>query len=182
MKGTINASVPNAKEQILNNQKEHFEHTTIVDLIRNDLSKICHKVWVERFRYFDSIRKTDGEILLQVSSEVKGQLATDWASNIGNLIFELLPAGSITGAPKTKTTEIIQEAEQDLHKDGKRNFYTGIFGIFDGEKLSSSVMIRFIEQDIKGNKVYKSGGGITFLSNAKDEYEELKQKIYVPIF
>ncbi len=182
MKGTINASIPNAKEKILNNQKEHFEHTTIVDLIRNDLSKICTKVWVERFRYFDSIRKTDGEILLQVSSEVKGQLNTDWKSNIGSLMFDLLPAGSITGAPKTKTTEIIKQAEKELHANGKRNYYTGIFGIFDGKKLSSSVMIRFIEQDKDGNKVYKSGGGITFLSKAKDEYEELKQKIYVPIF
>jgi para-aminobenzoate synthetase component I len=182
MKGTINAKENNAKEKILNNQKERFEHTTIVDLIRNDLSKICTQVWVERFRYFDSITKENGEILLQVSSEVKGKLAENWKSTLGNIIFELLPAGSITGAPKTQTQKIIQVAEKELHKDGKRNYYTGIFGIFDGQKLSSSVMIRFIEQNKDGSLVFKSGGGVTNLSSAKEEYEELKQKIYVPIF
>jgi para-aminobenzoate synthetase component I len=182
MKGTINAQEKNAKERIINNVKERFEHTTIVDLIRNDLSKICQQVWVERFRYFDSIQKENGEILLQVSSEVKGKLAEDWKSNLGSIIFELLPAGSITGAPKNKTKEIIKTAEEKLHKDGKRNFYTGVAGIFDGEKMSSTVLIRFIEQLSDGSLVFKSGGGITNLSTAKEEYEELNQKIYVPIF
>jgi para-aminobenzoate synthetase component I len=182
MKGTINAHESNAKEKILANQKERFEHTTIVDLIRNDLSKICTHVWVERFRYFDSIQKENGEILLHVSSEVKGKLPENWKSKLGNIIFDLLPAGSITGAPKTQTQKIIQEAEKELHKEGKRNYYTGICGIFDGEKMSSAVMIRFIEQQSNGKLVFKSGGGITNLSTAEAEYEELKQKIYVPIF
>jgi para-aminobenzoate synthetase component I len=182
MKGTINAKEKNAHEKILSNQKERFEHTTIVDLIRNDLSKICSQVWVERFRYFDSIQKENGEILLHLSSEVKGLLPADWKSKLGDIIFELLPAGSITGAPKTKTMEIIKEAEKKLHKDGKRNYYTGICGIFDGQKLSSGVMIRYIEQNIDGTLVFKSGGGITNLSTVKEEYEELKQKIYVPVF
>jgi para-aminobenzoate synthetase component I len=182
MKGTINAKEPDAKEKILNNKKERFEHTTIVDLIRNDLSKICMLVWVERFRYFDSVQKENGEILLQVSSEVKGKLPENWKSKLGEIMFELLPAGSITGAPKTETQKIIQEAEKKLHKNGKRNFYTGIFGIFDGEKMSSAVLIRFIEQQKSGKLVFKSGGGITNLSIADAEYEELKQKIYVPIF
>ena len=65
MKGTLNARLENAEEEILNDPKEKYEHTTIVDLIRNDLSKICEKVWVERFRYIDKIRRTSGEELLQ---------------------------------------------------------------------------------------------------------------------
>ena len=181
MKGTIDDSIENAEELILNDPKEKYEHTTIVDLIRNDLSGICEKVWVEKFRFVDNIKKEDGGGLLQISSEVCGQLPGDWKSEIGDCFFKLLPAGSITGAPKCKTLEIIKEAEKELHLDGKRGYYTGVFGIFDGEILTSSVMIRFIEQT-KNGLVYKSGGGITSRSDAQKEYEELIQKIYVPVF
>jgi para-aminobenzoate synthetase component 1 len=181
MKGTIDAGIPNASEIILEDVKEKYEHTTIVDLIRNDLSKIADKVWVERFRYLDKIKKEDGSELLQVSSEVSGQLKPNWKSEIGTLILKLLPAGSISGAPKPKTLEIIQKAEKQLYKDGKRGFYTGVFGVFDGQKLNSAVMIRFIEQNPEG-LVFKSGGGITSRSEAKKEYDELLSKIYVPVF
>lgn len=181
MKGTIDASVKNAEQAILNDPKEKFEHITIVDLIRNDLSKICEKVWVERFRYIDKIRRNSGEELLQVSSEVCGQLPKDWKNYIGDWFFELLPAGSISGAPKEKTLEIIREAEKNLHQNSQRNYYTGVFGLFDGEILTSAVMIRFIEKS-KDGLMYKSGGGITSRSDARKEYEELNQKIYVPVF
>jgi para-aminobenzoate synthetase component I len=182
MKGTINANTENAQATVLNDKKETFEHTTIVDLIRNDLSKICEKIWVERFRFLDKIKKESGDALVQVSSEVKGKLPDYWKNQIGSLIFELLPAGSITGAPKAKTLEIIKNNEKHLHQAGKRNFYTGISGIFDGKTLDSAVNIRFIEQLQNGNLCYKSGGGITHLSNLENEYEELRQKIYVPVF
>ena len=63
----------------------------------------------------------------------------------------------------------------------ERGFYTGITGYFDGENLDSAVMIRFIEQ--RGDKLYfKSGGGITCKSDLKSEYNEMKQKVYVPIY
>ena len=62
-----------------------------------------------------------------------------------------------------------------------QKFYTGIFGVFDGENLDSAVMIRFIEND-ENELFFKSGGGITAKSNAKAEYEELIQKVYVPIY
>jgi para-aminobenzoate synthetase component 1 len=181
MKGTKDANVKDAENDILNDPKEKYEHTTIVDLIRNDLSKICEKVWVERFRYIDKIRRNSGEELLQVSSEVCGQLHHDWRNNIGDWFFKLLPAGSISGAPKEKTLEIIREAENDLHQNSQRNYYTGVFGLFDGEILTSAVMIRFIEKNENG-LVFKSGGGITSRSDARKEYEELNQKIYVPVF
>lgn len=91
-------------------------------------------------------------------------------------IFRLLPAGSITGAPKTKTMQIISEAETY-----ERGFYTGVMGYFDGNNLDSAVMIRFVEQE--GDRMYfKSGGGITCRSEAQSEYHEMKQKIYVPIY
>jgi para-aminobenzoate synthetase component 1 len=94
---------------------------------------------------------------------------------LGEIILKLLPAGSITGAPKPKTLEIINRGE-----NYKRDFYTGIFGYFDGKNLDSAVMIRFIENK-NGQLYFKSGGGITSMSDATKEYDELIQKIYVPI-
>ncbi|GAB3507891.1 aminodeoxychorismate synthase component I [Emticicia fontis] len=186
MKGTIDASIPDAESILLNDQKEFYEHTTIVDLIRNDLSSVAEKVWVEKFRYIDRIDTQDGSQLLQLSSQVSGILPKDWRNNLGEILFRMLPAGSITGAPKAKTVEIIQAAEQETYPKAeeelsKRDFYTGIFGIFDGKTLDSGVMIRFIEQKPNGSLTFKSGGGITSNSIAEKEYEEMIQKIYVPI-
>jgi para-aminobenzoate synthetase component 1 len=174
MKGTIDASLADAENLLLNNEKELAEHYTIVDLIRNDLSMVSKNVKVERFRYLDHL-KTNRNELLQMSSEISGDLPLNFHENLGDLLFTLLPAGSISGAPKKKTVEIIRQAEQY-----ERGFYTGIFGIFDGKNLDSGVMIRFIEQTAEG-LVYKSGGGITAKSNCDEEYQELADKIYVPI-
>jgi para-aminobenzoate synthetase component I len=174
MKGTIDASTPNAKEKILSDQKELAEHVTIVDLIRNDLSQVASNVKVERFRYIEEI-KTKGKTLLQVSSEITGDLESDYSAQIGHLIMSLLPAGSVSGAPKTKTLEIIREVEKE-----PRGYYTGVFGYFDGRNLDSGVMIRFIER--RGDQLwYRSGGGITTQSTAQSEYQELMDKVYVPI-
>ena len=174
MKGTIDASIPNAEEQILNDPKEKAEHATIVDLIRNDLSLVAEQVEVKRYRYIDKLT-TNKQDLLQVSSEISGRLPENYKEKLGDILFALLPAGSICGAPKKKTLEIIEQAEAY-----ERGFYTGIWGWFDGQNLDSSVMIRFIEQD--GDKlIFKSGGGITAQSDLIKEYEELIQKVYVPI-
>lgn len=174
MKGTIDASIENAGERILQNTKEMAEHYTIVDLIRNDLSRVAKRVSVGRFRYLDEI-KTYQQKLLQVSSEISGELPPNYHEILGDIFEQLLPAGSISGAPKPKTLAIIQEAE-----NYERGFYTGVFGAFDGENLNSAVAIRFIEKKDLG-MVFKSGGGITHLSDVNDEYNEMIQKIYVPI-
>ena len=174
MKGTIDASIPDAHRVLLADTKETAEHVTIVDLIRNDIGMVAHAVRVRRFRYIDTIR-TSENTLLQVSSEITGLLQDGFAEGIGSIILRLLPAGSITGAPKTKTVEIIREAE-----GYERGYYTGIFGIFDGANLDSAVMIRYIEK--KDNGLYfKSGGGLTIYSDPRKEYQELIDKIYVPI-
>lgn len=174
MKGTIDANIENAEQTILDDPKESAEHTTIVDLIRNDLSMVSKKVRVEKFRYIDEI-KTNNKTLLQVSSKIVGNLPDDFQGKIGDIIFTLLPAGSICGAPKKKTVEIIKEAESY-----DRGFYTGIMGLFDGKNLDSAVMIRFIEQ-INNKLVYKSGGGITSFSDVEKEYNELIDKVYLPL-
>ena len=114
--------------------------------------------------------------ILQTSSEICGELPEDYKRQLGDILFSMLPAGSITGAPKKKTMQIIREAE-----GYERGFYTGITGYFDGDNMDSAVMIRFVEQEADG-MYFKSGGGITFKSDARNEYEEMKQKIYVPIY
>ena len=174
MKGTIEASIPNAKKKILANEKEMAEHVMIVDLMRNDLGMVATEIKVEKFRYVEKITAGDKE-LLQVSSKITAKLSNNWRENLGELLKTLLPAGSITGTPKHSTVNIINHIE-----NYNRGFYTGVFGIFDGESLYSAVMIRFIENE-EGKLYYKSGGGITIDSDAKSEYEELKDKIYLPL-
>jgi len=174
MKGTIDASKKNAKELILNDSKELAEHNTIVDLIRNDLSLVAENVEVEKFRYLERI-KTNQRDLWQVSSKITGDLPEDYSENIGDIIYTMLPAGSISGAPKKKTVEIIKNAENYT-----RGFYTGIFCYFDGKNLDSCVLIRYIEKQ-NDELIYKSGGGITFKSKVEPEYDEMLKKVYVPI-
>jgi len=184
MKGTIDASIPNAKEKILNNIKEMAEHTMVVDLLRNDLGIIGKNIKVNKFRFIDKIKAGKKE-LLQVSSEIEATLPKNWGENWLEMISKLLPAGSITGTPKKKTVEIIKKTE-----NYNRGFYTGIFGITDEKTfLDSAVIIRYIENKHITSSAnpplhsfsYKSGGGITIDSNALEEYEELIKKVYIPI-
>lgn len=176
MKGTIDATIPNAEEKIINDPKELAEHATIVDLMRNDLSQIADNVRVEKFRYIDHIITNKGE-LLQVSSAICGNLEKGWTSRIGTILDTMLPAGSICGAPKKATVELIQRAEGCL----PRKFYTGVCGHFDGKTLNTGVMIRFVEQSENGQLYYRSGGGITINSQKEKEYKEVVEKIYLPL-
>lgn len=174
MKETIDASIVNAQARILGDIKEMAEHTMVVDLLRNDLGIVGSKVRVEKFRYVEKINAGNKK-LFQVSSKISANLQNNWHENIGDILTSLLPAGSITGTPKKKTIEILNKVEEY-----DRGFYTGVFGVFDGVNLDSSVMIRFIEKDKNAELFYKSGGGITCDSNVDLEYQELLDKIYLP--
>jgi para-aminobenzoate synthetase component 1 len=173
MKGTIDASLLDAENQILEDEKERAEHIMIVDLLRNDLSIVSKDVKVEAFRYITKINAGEKK-LLQVSSHISGVLEENWNENLGTILNSLLPAGSISGAPKKSTLAIIDEVEEY-----ERGFFSGIFGVFDGETFDSGVMIRFIEKTSEGY-LYKSGGGITLDSDVNLEYNELQNKIYLP--
>lgn len=188
MKGTLDASLPNAEKQLMEDRKEAAEHATIVDLIRNDLSRVAENVRVDKYRYIDVLHTNKGDIL-QTSSEISGRLPEDYPHHLGEILDAQLPAGSITGAPKDKTMQIIQEAE-----GYDRGFYTGIMGIYDQGELNSAVMIRFVEEEASPSKTekgknsevsrelyFKAGGGITSKSDCRREYEEVIQKIYLPI-
>lgn len=175
MKGTIDAEIKDAENILKNDPKEKAEHYTVVDLLRNDLSMVADNVQVKEFQRIDYI-KTKQKNLLAMSSEIEGEIKPEYQNKIGTILQKLLPAGSILGAPKPKTLEIILEAERY-----ERGFYTGIAGYFDGKNLDSCVMIRFIEKE-KEKLFFKSGGGITHQSDLASEYEEMKNKIYVPIY
>jgi para-aminobenzoate synthetase component 1 len=173
MKGTIDASIAQAKSVILANEKEMAEHIMVVDLLRNDLNIVSKNVRVKKFRFVKEIDAGEKK-LLQVSSHICGDLDDDWHENIGGILKKLLPAGSISGTPKKSTLEIIKKVE-----NYKRGFFSGVFGVYDGVSLDSGVMIRFVEKEGE-DLVYKSGGGITQESCAKSEYEEMLDKIYIP--
>lgn len=136
-------------------------------------SIILHFVSVDKYRYIDVLHTNKGDIL-QTSSEISGKLPTGYQKHIGNILDAMLPAGSITGAPKDKTMEIIHEAE-----GYDRGFYTGVMGIYNNGELNSAVMIRFLENDGIGT-YFKAGGGITSKSDCRKEYEEVLQKVYLP--
>ncbi len=174
MKGTIGTDVPDAAVKLLGSRKERFEHNTIVDLIRNDLSVMATGTTLTRFRYLERIQTHRGG-LLQMSSEIRARLPENYSHILGNILFSMLPAGSVTGAPKERTVGIIREAESY-----NRGYYTGIFGYSDGRNLFSAVSIRFIEHSREG-MIFKSGGGITALSRCEEEYQEMIQKIYLPV-
>lgn len=175
MKGTIDASAENAADTLISNEKELREQSTIVDLIRNDLSLVADKVQVDSFRYIEKI-ETNEKPLLTVSSAISGDIKPEYVNCPGSILEKILPAGSITGAPKPKTMEIIHEVE-----GYDRGFYTGVWGVFDGEELDSCVIIRYLEQR-EGGLVFKSGGGITSMSLVEQEYQEMIDKVYVPVF
>ncbi len=173
MKGTVPSATQEARRWLETDEKENRESATIVDLMRNDLSMVATGVRVKRYRYISPVETSKGTIL-QCSSEISGLLPENWRSRLGEILLKLLPAGSVTGAPKEATCRAIAEAE-----DMERGFYTGIFGFFNGRDLDSAVSIRFMEEDERG-MVYKSGGGITVMSRMEEEYREAVAKVYVP--
>lgn len=173
MKGTIDASIDNAEQTILNDPKEIAELTTTTQLIVEELKSIAQHVKVKRCRYIDRIEQSN-KTILQVSSEIEGDLPKDYLLRMGDILFSLLPAGSVTGSPKTKAKEYIKLAE-----DQPRGYYCGIAGYFDGRSLDTAVLIRFIEIN-NDNMYFRSGGGITSESICKKEYQEALDKIYLP--
>ena len=174
MKGTLSALLPEAEKRLMEDAKEAAEHATIVDLIRNDLSRVAEEVCVPRYRYVEKLETNCGPIL-QTSSEIQGKLQSFYLGHPGDMLEQLLPAGSITGAPKPKTMQIIQEAE-----NYDRDFYTGVMGIWKDGNIDSAVMIRFIDE-ADGQFFYKAGGGITAKSDAEKEYNEVIEIVYVPL-
>lgn len=167
MKGTW-ARGRNMKEdgeaacQLVHDGKNRSEHVMIVDLLRNDLGRICEFGSIKVENLFQAERY---KTLFQMTSTVSGKLRTDLTSSA---VFKaLFPSGSITGAPKRRTMEIIREIEKH-----PRGIYTGAIGYFgpDG-KSCFNVAIRTMEFS-ENTFCLGVGGGITADSDPHEEYNE----------
>ena len=152
--------------ELLNSEKDKAELLMVVDLERNDLSKVCkpHSVKVTELFKLETYAT-----VFNLVSTVEGELK-DEVSAI-KCIKECFPGGSITGTPKIRAMEIIEELEAL-----KRNIYTGSIGYFDFRgNADFNIAIRTIIK--KDNKAYFGvGGGITYDSNEEDEYNETLDK------
>lgn len=152
--------------ELLNSEKDKAELLMVVDLERNDLSKVCkpHSVKVTELFKLETYAT-----VFHLVSTVEGELK-DEVSAI-KCIKECFPGGSITGTPKIRAMEIIEELE-----GLKRNIYTGSIGYFDFRgNADFNIAIRTIVK--KDNKAYFGvGGGITYDSNEEDEYNETLDK------
>jgi len=162
MKGTRRSGKKEFVYDLLKSEKDRAELIMIVDLERNDFGKICKygSVKVKKLINFEKYKT-----VYQTTSTIEGELR----KNVGfeEIIRAIFPSGSITGAPKKRAMEIIEELEPT-----KRNFYTGSFGYFGfNENLQLNILIRTLL--IKNNKIYYPvGGGIVWDSIPEKEYEE----------
>ncbi len=172
MKGTAKRGTNNEEDKrnfisLKSSAKDKAENIMIVDLLRNDLGKICNFGSVKTEEPF-SVEKY--ESLFQMVSKVSGNLKGE--ISIGDIIKNIFPCGSITGAPKIRTMEIIKEIEKE-----ERGIYTGAIGIIENKKAAFNVAIRTLEIDKEtGKGTMGLGSGIVIDSSPVKEYEEVKLK------
>lgn len=173
MKGTIGRGKTeeednNNADWLYHSEKNRAENVMIVDLLRNDLGVIANPGTVKVPRLF-SIEKYP--TLFQMTSEVTAEIAED--KGISDVFQALFPCGSITGAPKVSTMNIINELEE-----APREVYCGAIGYItpEGEAIFNVPIRTVIIDNKKGNAQYGVGGGITWDSSNKEEYAEVLTK------
>ena len=154
------------KQELLNSAKDRAENTMIVDLLRNDISRACtpESVEVTGLCELESFARVH-----HLVSTVRGQLAEN--KHAGDLLRDCFPGGSITGAPKIRSMEIIEELEPT-----RRGPYCGAMGYigFDGA-MDTNILIRTLVY--QGDSVsFQVGGGIVADSDPASEYEETFHK------
>jgi para-aminobenzoate synthetase/4-amino-4-deoxychorismate lyase len=169
MKGTVQRGRWLAEDEELerwlqNSAKDRAENTMIVDLLRNDLGKVSIPGSVHVASLFKPERY---ETIWQMTSTVESRLRPN--TTLAELMSALFPCGSITGAPKIRTMEIIRELERF-----PRGAYTGAIGLLrPGGKCVFSVAIRTVVVDMQsGVATFGVGGGVTIDSTTAGEYEE----------
>ncbi|MBK9568684.1 MAG: anthranilate synthase component I family protein [Chitinophagaceae bacterium] len=154
-----------AAGRLLKDAKENAEHVMLVDLARNDLSRVCENVSVTHYRqvqYFSHV--------IHLVSEVTGAVRA--GSNPFELVAKTFPAGTLCGAPKYKAMELI-----DAYEPTGRSYYGGAIGFigFDGS-CNQAIMIRtFLSRD--NTLTYQAGAGIVAASNPESELQEVNNKL-----
>jgi len=152
-------------ERLLKDAKENAEHVMLVDLARNDLSRVCEKVEVAHYRqvqYYSHV--------IHLVSEVTGRVRSE--NNPFQLLANTFPAGTLSGAPKFKAMELI-----DTYETTPRSYYGGAIGFmgFDGS-CNHAIMIRtFLSKN--NHLVYQAGAGIVAASVPENELQEVNNKL-----
>lgn len=151
--------------ELLDNPKENSEHAMLVDLARNDLSRHASEVKVNNFREVHTYSH-----VIHLVSTVQGVL--DYPGNLYRLFADTFPAGTLSGAPKHRAIQLIDETE------GKaRRFYGGAIGFMGfGDTLNQAIMIRsFMSKN--GTLHYQAGAGVVIHSSPEGELKEVDGKI-----
>ena len=154
-----------ATARLLSDAKENAEHVMLVDLARNDLSRVCDQVEVAHYRqgqYFSHV--------IHLVSEVTGQVRP--GTNPFELLAKTFPAGTLSGAPKFRAMELI-----DTYEPTSRSYYGGAIGFagFDGS-FNHAIMIRTFLS--RGNTLtYQAGAGVVVASNPESELQEVNNKL-----
>ncbi len=154
-------------EALVNSEKDRAENLMIVDLLRNDLSRTADKASVKVTELFGHYRfQSVHHLISTIESKLKPEF------DCFDLLTTTLPGGSITGAPKIRAMEIIEQLEKV-----KRNLYCGIIGYIDfNGNMDTNICIRTITA--KNNQLFCSaGGGLVADSKLEDEYQETFDKL-----
>jgi len=146
-------------------EKENAEHVMLVDLARNDLSRMCNKVEVTQYKkinYYSHV--------IHLVSEVTGMVGPE--ANPFKLIATTFPAGTLSGAPKFKAMQLINEFEPTA-----RSYYGGAIGIIGFNcTINHAIMIRtFLSRN--NTLVYQAGAGVTAASKPESELQEVNNKL-----
>lgn len=154
------------KSELINDEKEIAEHSMLLDLARNDIGKISEfgTVTVDKFMEVELYSH-----VMHIVSKVSGRLKKEY--DCFEALKSCLPAGTVSGAPKIRAMEIIDELENT-----KRGCYAGAVGYFsyDGN-MDTCIAIRTLV--IKEGKAYaQAGGGVVYDSIPENEYEESMNK------
>ena len=170
IKGTITSGQDDIEREqnrlkLLNSEKDKAELLMIVDLVRNDLGKVAETGTVRIDNLFEP---EDYSSLIHLVTDISAKLRDDLS--LADIIKAILPGGSITGAPKKRAVEIIQEIETTA-----RGVYTGCIGYVDGDKAEFNIAIRTMTHQGSFYRL-NSGGGIVSGSSPESEYDEMLLK------
>lgn len=154
-----------AAELLLGDKKENAEHVMLVDLARNDLSRVCDDVEVAQYKeiqYYSHV--------IHMVSEVTGKVRKD--SNVFELLAKTFPAGTLSGAPKVKAMQLINEYEPM-----PRGFYGGAIGFIGFDRsCNHAIMIRtFLSRN--NTLIRQAGAGIVAASKPESELQEVNNKL-----
>ena len=161
----------NEQQQLLNSNKEKAENVMVVDLVRNDLSRVCREGTVQVDELFGIYSFPQ---VHQMISTVSGELDQD--ATFGDIINATFPMGSMTGAPKIRVMELI-----DQYEKSRRGIFSGALGYIDpDENFDFNVVIRSTMYNSNTRYLsFQAGSGITIYADAEKEWEECMLKARV---